>query len=71
MSTYVVCVKNEGYSASLELRKLYRVVEDSSASAIGQRRVVDESGDDYLYPEDFFMSVPLPTEVEETLSGAA
>lgn len=71
MSTYVVCVKNEGYPASLELRKLYRAVEDPSASAIGQRRVVDESGEDYLYPEDFFMSVPLPAEVEQALSGTA
>lgn len=71
MSTYVVCVKNDGYLASLELRKLYRVVEDPTAAAIGQRRVVDESGEDYLYPEELFMPVPLPAEVEEALSGAA
>jgi hypothetical protein len=71
MSNYVVCVKNEGYPASLELRKLYRVVEDASAQSIGQLRVVDESGEDYLYPSEFFLAVSLPAEVEEAVSGAA
>jgi hypothetical protein len=71
MSNYVVCVKNEGYPASLELRKLYRVVADASAQSIGQLRVVDESGEDYLYPSEFFLPVSLPAEVEDAVSGAA
>jgi hypothetical protein len=47
---FVVCIKNEGYSASLEPRKIYRVVPDSSAAAHRLIRVVDESGEDYLDP---------------------
>jgi uncharacterized protein YnzC (UPF0291/DUF896 family) len=48
---FVVCVKNKGYAASVELRKLYEAVSDESAAKLHQIRVVDESGEDYLYPE--------------------
>lgn len=50
------CVRNDGYEASLEKQKLYRIVPDSAAEAAGMTRVVDESGDSYLYPANFFES---------------
>src|SRR5438093_4149528 len=49
-SKFAVCIKNKGYPASLELRKIYRVVPDDVAAKHGQIRVTDESGEDYLYP---------------------
>ncbi len=54
---FVVCVKNKGYAASLELRKLYRVVSDEPAAKLHQICVIDESGEDYLYPEEYFVAV--------------
>ena len=57
---YVVCVRNKDYPASLELRKIYQLVPDKAAARLHQIRVVDESGKDYLYPEDFFVPVQLP-----------
>jgi hypothetical protein len=48
---FIVCVKNKDYAASLELRKLYQVVSDEAAAKLHQIRVIDESGEDYLYPE--------------------
>ncbi|MFQ5668484.1 MAG: hypothetical protein ACE5I7_18930 [Candidatus Binatia bacterium] len=50
---YAICVDNTDYPASLELRKIYRVVPDADAAQDGDLRVVDESGEDYLYPADF------------------
>ena len=50
----VLCVRNEGYPAGLELRKVYRVLADERASERGLLRVIDESGEDYLYPEECF-----------------
>jgi hypothetical protein len=54
---FVVCVKNEDYAASLGLRKLYQVVFDESAAKLHQIRVIDESGEDYLYPEEYFVAM--------------
>jgi len=51
----VLCVRNEGYPAGLELRKVYRVLADEQASKLCQLRVIDESGEDYLYPEEYFV----------------
>jgi hypothetical protein len=56
---FVVCVKNKGYAASLELRKLYQTVSDDVAGKLNQIRVVDESGEDYLYPKEHFVAVQL------------
>jgi hypothetical protein len=56
-SRFVVCVKNKDYAASLELRKLYQVVPDEAAARLHQIRVIDESAEDYLYPEGFFVAV--------------
>src|SRR5438477_8718391 len=57
---FVVCVSNRGYPASLEVRKLYQSIQDQNASRIHQLRVIDESGEDYLYPEEYFVPVQLP-----------
>jgi hypothetical protein len=57
---FLLCVKNEGYPASLELRKVYRELPDPVAGSRGFVRVVDESGEDYLYPAEWFVTVELP-----------
>jgi hypothetical protein len=54
---FVVCVRNEGYPAALELQKVYRVLVDEQAGKRHQVRVVDESGEDYLYPREWFAAV--------------
>ena len=61
--SFAVCVKNRHYPASLEIRKLYRIIADRSAARLGMVRVVDESGEDYLYPADYFVPVKLPESV--------
>jgi hypothetical protein len=53
---FAMCIQNVGFGASLEVRKLYAVVEDSDAEANGLIRVIDESGEDYLYPANLFQS---------------
>ena len=55
-----LCVKNDGYPASLEVRKVYESLPDSVAGSRGLVRIVDESGEDYLYPSDYFIPVKLP-----------
>jgi hypothetical protein len=67
---YVICVGNKGYPASLELRKIYQIIPDKAATKLHQIRVIDESGEDYLYPEDFFVPVQLPQAVERTVRRA-
>lgn len=66
---FVVCVRNDGYPASLELRKLYPVIEDSFADEHDLIRVIDESGEDYLYPADYFVRIELPTAIEQTIAS--
>jgi hypothetical protein len=68
---FAVCVRNDDYPASLELRKLYPVLEDAFASQHGMLRVVDESGEDYLYPSGFFVRVELPAAIEKALAKIA
>ncbi len=68
---FVVCVKNKDYAASLELRKLYQVVSDETAAKLHQIRVIDESGEDYLYPESYFVAVQLPQSAEKAVLRAA
>jgi hypothetical protein len=67
---YVICVGNKGYPASLELRKIYQIIPDKAATRLHQIRVTDESGEDYLYPEDFFVPVQLPQAVERAVRRA-
>ena len=68
---FVVCIGNKGYSASLELRKIYQVLPDKPALKLHQIRVIDESGEDYLYPEEFFIPVKLPQAVEQAIRRAS
>jgi hypothetical protein len=68
---FAVCVRNDGYPASLELRKLYRVLEDRFASEHGMVRVIDESGEDYLFPSEYFVRVNLPQAIEKKLRKIA
>lgn len=68
---FVVCINNADYPASLELHKIYRVVLDEEAEADGDMRVVDESGEDYLYPASWFVGIQLPHAVEESLLHAS
>jgi hypothetical protein len=67
----VVCISNKGYSASLEKRKIYVALRDSVAEKHSLLRIVDESGDDYLYPKMFFRSIALPQSVKKAVLAAA
>jgi hypothetical protein len=67
---FVICIANKGYPASLELRKIYQVIPDKAASRLHQLRVIDESGEDYLYPQDYFVPVQLPQAVERAVRRA-
>ena len=68
---FAVCVRNDDYPASLEPRKLYPVLDDEFAAEHGLIRVIDESGEDYLYPSEFFVRVELPVSIEKTLAKIA
>jgi hypothetical protein len=70
-SRFVICVKNRGFAASLELRKVYRVVPDPAAEGHRLMRVVDESGEDYLFPESCFMTIDLPAPVARAIVAAS
>jgi hypothetical protein len=68
---FAVCVDNDGYPASLELHKIYRVMPDEDAESDGDLRIVDESGEDYLYPAERFVLLKLPQAVEKSLLQSA
>ena len=68
---FVVCLDNEGYRASLEVGKLYRMIPDDEAAAHGYVRVVDESGEDYAFAAKRFHPVELPQSVEKALLSAS
>jgi len=68
---FVVCVNNDGYPVSLELKKIYLSLPDEKAKKHGMVRVVDESGEDYLYPTRFFVPIKLPMAVREVFRHAA
>jgi len=67
----VVCVDNDGYAASLEKRKIYVALRDGTAEKHGLLRIIDESGEDYLYPKTFFRSIALPQAVRKAVLAAA
>jgi hypothetical protein len=71
LSDFVVCINNSDYPASLELHKIYRVVVDEEANSEEDIRVVDESGEDYLYPSSHFVPIQVPHTVEESLLRAS
>jgi hypothetical protein len=62
-----VCTKNTDYPASLELYKIYRILPDDEAAKDGDVRVIDESGEDYLYPADYFVVIDVPKTVEQAI----
>ncbi len=65
---FAICVRNEG-AEDLEIRKVYQILSDARAAKDKHVRVIDESGEDYLYPTDFFVPLTLPLEVERVLSA--
>ncbi len=67
---FAVCLKNDGYAASLE-HKIYRILPDPEAEKDGDLRIVDESGQDYLYPKDWFVLIDVPEAVEDSLLRTA
>jgi hypothetical protein len=67
----VVCIDNTGYAVSLEKRKIYVALRDAQAQKLGLLRIVDESGEDYLYPQGFFRSIALPGSVRKAVLAAA
>ena len=64
---FMLCVDNRSYEASLEMRKIYEVLADKGAERHHQMRVIDESGEDYLYPADYFAPLRLPSATKEKL----
>jgi hypothetical protein len=68
MHKFVICLDNAGYEASLEQRKLYELLPDDKAGAHGRLRVIDESGEDYLFPANLFMDAALTAEVAERVA---
>lgn len=68
---FVVCVKNDGYEVSLERRKIYIAIPDEPGARHGLVRVLDESGEDYLYPNECFASIDLPASVRRAVLTAA
>jgi primosomal protein N' len=64
---FVVCVRNDEQEESLELRKIYEVLDDASAAAHDMIRVVDEEGESYLYPCAWFLPIELPQNIEEAI----
>ena len=66
-----LCLRNKGYEASLERRKVYQVIPDRDAAEHGQIRVIDESGEDYLYPAKFFALIKLPSTIRRAVLAAA
>ncbi len=67
---HLVCVANAGYPAALEKRKIYTAIADADAESLGMVRVIDESGDDYLYPRDFFSEIQVSPALAKALAAA-
>lgn len=70
-SKLVICIDNADYPASLEIRKIYEAVADATAAQTGQIRVIDESGEDYLFPEACFIDANLSKEIQAAVVKAA
>ena len=71
MHKFVVCLDNTGYEVSLEKRKLYEIIPDPEALKHNQIRIIDESGEDYLFSKDNFLEVPLSKVIAERLAKVA
>ncbi len=68
---YVLCIRNDGYPASLERHKVYRILRDADGVRHRLLRVIDESGEDYLYPRDYFIPIALPKAAQKILASAS
>jgi hypothetical protein len=68
---FLLCVTADGYPASLEVRKVYRAIPDPAAEVKGFVRIVDESGEDYLYPQRFFVAIEVPATAAESLLASS
>lgn len=68
---FVVCIKNDGYEVSLERRKIYLTIADEASEKLGLLRVIDESGEAYLYPRKFFAPIDLPVGLRRQVLEAA
>lgn len=71
MHKFVICIDNKGFEASLEQRKLYEVLPDEKALKHEQLRIIDESGEDYLFPKKMFLELSLNEEIAETVAKIA
>jgi hypothetical protein len=71
LTEFVVCINNSDHPASLELHKIYRVIADKEAEDDGDIRIIDESGEDYIYPSSYFVPIQVPQTVEESLLRAS
>ncbi len=69
--SFAVCVRNAGYEASLELHKIYPVLPDAEAEKESDLRIIDESGEDYLYPSEWFVPIEVPDAGEASLLEAS
>ena len=68
---FAICISNTDYPAALEVRKIYQVLPDADAAQHSYLRVIDESGEDYLYPAVYFLPIDLPQPIQEALLHAA
>jgi len=71
MPKFAVCINNSEYPASLELHKIYRVLPDEDAAQDGDIRIIDESGEDYVFPVEWFIAIDVPRDVEASLLHAS
>lgn len=69
-SKYVVCIDNKKFRVSLEARKIYRSIKDDDAAKLGLVRIIDESGEDYLYPENLFVAIEPPLVVRSSIEAS-
>jgi hypothetical protein len=67
---FMLCIENKGYPSSLEFGKVYRVIPDEKADKHKMLRVIDESGEDYLYPQNYFVSIQLPPIAQDAFMSA-
>ncbi len=67
---FAICIDNKGYPVSLERHKLYRVVADEDAAIDGDVRIIDESGEDYLYPAKYFVMLDLPQNIDKIIRAS-
>lgn len=68
---FVVCISNQDYPAALEVRKLYQVLEDAPAQQRQMLRIIDESGEDYLYPASYFAEIELPESLQQVFAAVS